>query len=467
MGVINNLIPGSSHGLHIYEYSDILLLNKTNTENRKYNNYLFKHYNPYQKKHSCPNNLPHQEYHLGDLGNIIADNTGQAKFSIIKKISAKSLGGRVIVVNKRKDNCDKETEYDDGNNIYAFGVLGVIRALDKKEDYLSNGKDENFMKEINSINEASKERRLKEENERKKNQKEKKKAEENNQAIQNAFEAAPLKIELPKREPEQETRINLPDKNTNVESSNVNPSSNSLFNFLTDNDNTSKVSSDNEVLQKTNDLSQLKENKNKSLKLSYRKIKDMERDDSEERYVKHKKKSKKLFNDYGYDNMNKKNKKEEQDEVTDEENTENEEKSNNSNHVKEDSSMIPVLTQLNNKLKKNNENTDDNIKVDILQDRNDRDLDVDNLFINSKFRQIEENNKLNLINKGMRLLNPFEINFIQTNSKNPLNNKSYKESPIQRNKRNNENLHLIGRNKFDPFELIKFKESEILSDLKK
>jgi Cu/Zn superoxide dismutase len=124
MGIINNLtsrIP--SHGLHILEYSDILLLNKTNFENKNYNKYIFKHYNPYHTKHSCPSNEKDDEYHLGDLGNIIADHNGQAKFSIRKIINSKALSGRVIIVNKRKDRCKAENEFDDVNDIYALGVL--------------------------------------------------------------------------------------------------------------------------------------------------------------------------------------------------------------------------------------------------------------------------------------------------------------------------------------------------------
>jgi len=309
MGVINNLIPGSSHGLHIYEYSDILLLNKTSIESRKYHNYLFKHYNPKHTKHSCPSNNPNEEFHVGDFGNIIADNHGQAKFSLIKKMNARSLSGRVIVVNKRKDSCKPDEEYDDASNIYAYGVLSVVRPLNKKEGYMSTGKDEKFMNEINSINQASTQRKLKEENDRKKREEEEeeKKKTQTSKKIETVFPVSPVKIELPNKESENLMNLNFPNKNQKEESSIVKSSTNSLFNFLPEIDSRQSVGAsvniDQDMIPKHKDLNENDETV-KGPKLNFRKMKDIDTENTDEKYKKHKKRNKKLFNDYGYDNVN-------------------------------------------------------------------------------------------------------------------------------------------------------------------
>ncbi len=470
MGVINNLIPGSSHGLHIYEYSDILLLNKTSIESRKYHNYLFKHYNPKHTKHSCPNNNPNEEFHLGDFGNIIADNNGQAKFSLIKKMNARPLSGRVIVVNKRKDSCKQDVEYDDASNIYAYGVLSVIRPLNKKEGYMSTGKDEKFINEINSINQASNQRKLKEESERKKKEEEEeeKKKKETNKKIETDIPDSPVKNELSEKESEKLLNSNLPDKNLKEESSDMKPSTNSLFNFLPEIDGlpslNAGVKTDQEMTPKGKDLNGIDETL-KAPKLNFRKMMDIDTENTEEKYKKHKNRNKKLFNDYGYDKVNKHKVKKEEQEVSEEE-KENEDQVNKNINANEDDIAIPVLTQLKNSFRTDDDKGDNNFQADVLDDQRDRNKDVENLFLNSNFKQIERKKKINLLNKRDRSKNPFEINLLQNNRKNLLNNPP-KPTIIQLNKADNEKIHLIRKNAFNPFDLIKFKESEILDGITK
>jgi len=127
---------------------------------------------------------------------------------------------------------------------------------------------------------------------------------------------------------------------------------------------------------------------------------------------------------------------------------------------------IPILTQLKNSFGSSDDNRDDNFKADVLDDQRDRNKDVENLFLNSNFKQIEKKNKIHLLNRRERLMNPFEINLLQTSHKNLLNNPP-KPTVIQINKANNEKIHLIRSNNFNPFELIKFKESEIFDGLTK
>jgi hypothetical protein len=66
VGKIEGLVPGSSHGVHILEYADLLLLR--NIKFDESNKDILKHFNPNHLPHSCPtlNNF-NDEYHIGDI----------------------------------------------------------------------------------------------------------------------------------------------------------------------------------------------------------------------------------------------------------------------------------------------------------------------------------------------------------------------------------------------------------------
>ena len=69
----------------------------------------------------------------------------------MKKTFAKSLSGRIIVVNNNEDKCNPETDADNLNNIYAYGILGVLKPININDGFFNDGKDENFLKQINLI----------------------------------------------------------------------------------------------------------------------------------------------------------------------------------------------------------------------------------------------------------------------------------------------------------------------------
>ena len=94
-GTISGLEPGE-HGFHIHEYGDL----SQGCESAG------GHYNPDNVEHG---NL--QNGHVGDLGNITANEDGIAKFTIkaerVDLIGDRSVVGRAIVVHKDVDDLGK------------------------------------------------------------------------------------------------------------------------------------------------------------------------------------------------------------------------------------------------------------------------------------------------------------------------------------------------------------------------
>lgn len=148
--------------MHILEFSDILDYSEDNknqevlnTLKQKENEIKFQHFNPNNLKHSCPslneNNQNEENYHFGDLGNIIADSQGKAFLSLQKKIDIKSLNGRVVVISNSPDNCLESNEFDKLADIISFSALTAVKSkLNNKENNFLNS-DRGFVnREIDS-----------------------------------------------------------------------------------------------------------------------------------------------------------------------------------------------------------------------------------------------------------------------------------------------------------------------------
>ncbi|XP_058458846.1 uncharacterized protein LOC131435207 [Malaya genurostris] len=127
------LTPGK-HGFHIHEKGD-LSDGCASTGG---------HYNPDKVTHGAPND---QVRHVGDLGNIVADETGLAKTSfsdtVVSLYGSRSVLGRAIVVHAGVDDFGKTNHPDSlktGNagGRVVCGVIGVLYPFDEPEQLCSS-----------------------------------------------------------------------------------------------------------------------------------------------------------------------------------------------------------------------------------------------------------------------------------------------------------------------------------------
>ena len=95
-GKVIGLKPNQNHGIHIHEYGDL-------TEGCAS---TCAHFDPYKKRHGDRSS---GERHVGDLGNLQADQNGVCEFSFddfLVKLSGKcNVLGRSIVIHEDEDDC--------------------------------------------------------------------------------------------------------------------------------------------------------------------------------------------------------------------------------------------------------------------------------------------------------------------------------------------------------------------------
>jgi Cu-Zn family superoxide dismutase len=112
------------HGFHIHEYGDM----------SEHCQSMCAHFNPYNKNHGGQTSI---ERHVGDLGNLITDKEGFAKYRItdsyIKLRGTKSnIIGRGLVIHEDEDDCgignnkDSLTTGNSGKRI-ACAVIGYAK----------------------------------------------------------------------------------------------------------------------------------------------------------------------------------------------------------------------------------------------------------------------------------------------------------------------------------------------------
>uniref|UniRef100_A0A131YHT4 Superoxide dismutase [Cu-Zn] n=1 Tax=Rhipicephalus appendiculatus TaxID=34631 RepID=A0A131YHT4_RHIAP len=128
-GNITRLPPGK-HGFHVHEYGD-LSDGCTSTG---------AHYNPLGRTHGGPND---RKRHVGDLGNIEADNNGTALFNMTDRLltlnGLYSIIGRALVVHADVDDLGRGSHKDSlttghsGSRI-ACCVIAIQPPKPKKRD---------------------------------------------------------------------------------------------------------------------------------------------------------------------------------------------------------------------------------------------------------------------------------------------------------------------------------------------
>jgi Cu-Zn family superoxide dismutase len=114
---VEGLTPGK-HGIHIHEFGDCRALDATSAGG---------HFNPEGKKHGAPEDV---ERHVGDLGNLEADENGMAvqewSDSLIALNGPHSIIGRAVIIHAGEDDFTTQPTGNAGARV-ACGVVGIAK----------------------------------------------------------------------------------------------------------------------------------------------------------------------------------------------------------------------------------------------------------------------------------------------------------------------------------------------------
>jgi len=116
VAAISGLKPNSKHGFHIHEFGDFSSMDAKSAGG---------HYNPGGFRHGGPGS---EERHAGDLGNLVSDAKGEARFElVVDNISVcgrkNPILGRGIVIHAGEDDLTSQPTGDAGARL-ALGIVG-------------------------------------------------------------------------------------------------------------------------------------------------------------------------------------------------------------------------------------------------------------------------------------------------------------------------------------------------------
>jgi len=121
---VKGLKKNKAHGFHIHQYGD--LSDGCTTAGP--------HFNPFEKHHGGRED---NHRHVGDLGNIISDDKGEAKFSfkdsiISLKNNKRNIIGRALIIHEGTDDCGRGGHDDSLTTGHAGGrldcaVIGICK----------------------------------------------------------------------------------------------------------------------------------------------------------------------------------------------------------------------------------------------------------------------------------------------------------------------------------------------------
>ena len=116
-GEIEGLEPGE-HGFHVHEFGDCSDAKAMNAGG---------HFNPDKKMHGGPHA---EDRHVGDLGNVKADDSGKAVVNIsdtmVRLAGKHSVIGRSVVVHEKRDDLKSQPAGDAGAR-FGCGVIGYTK----------------------------------------------------------------------------------------------------------------------------------------------------------------------------------------------------------------------------------------------------------------------------------------------------------------------------------------------------
>lgn len=114
---VMGLSPGK-HGFHIHQFGDCTAPDGTSAGG---------HFNPENQPHAGPDQA---KRHVGDLGNIEADNSGNAHYartdSYLKFSGRDSIIGRAVIVHAGEDDLRSQPSGNAGPRV-ACGVVGIAK----------------------------------------------------------------------------------------------------------------------------------------------------------------------------------------------------------------------------------------------------------------------------------------------------------------------------------------------------
>jgi len=112
---VHGLTPGK-HGFHIHQWGNVSSLDGKSAGG---------HFNPDNKKHGGPHDA---ERHVGDFGNLEADESGHATLTMIDTVisfhGTHNIIGRGIIVHAGEDDLTSQPTGDAGARV-AYGVIGI------------------------------------------------------------------------------------------------------------------------------------------------------------------------------------------------------------------------------------------------------------------------------------------------------------------------------------------------------
>lgn len=114
---VDGLKPGE-HGFHVHEHGDCGGAGASAAG---------AHFNPTNKKHGGPDSA---ERHVGDFGNLVADDKGHAHYERVDKIISfegeKSIIGRSIIIHADRDDLTTQPTGNSGARI-ACGIIEAVK----------------------------------------------------------------------------------------------------------------------------------------------------------------------------------------------------------------------------------------------------------------------------------------------------------------------------------------------------
>ncbi|MFZ7124718.1 MAG: superoxide dismutase family protein [Desulfobacterales bacterium] len=115
-------LPPGKHGFHIHEFGDCTAPDATSAGG---------HYDPEGHPHAGPD---HKNRHMGDLGNLEADESGRAGYDRVDNLlvldGPKSIIGHAVIVHADEDDFTSQPTGNAGARL-ACGVIGISEKADE------------------------------------------------------------------------------------------------------------------------------------------------------------------------------------------------------------------------------------------------------------------------------------------------------------------------------------------------